>query len=171
MNHFILIAAAGTNFWGLIPLFGICILYFYMSNIYGITEAGESSQVKMLRKFFNKQENRYGNIFSKERTTTLPDFFKGVALASTGQRFTVNRTYGNDQINIMRDNYIAKLLDKSIKRFPLEQIAEFIEVQGRITKKRSNSFWGGNKVDYIKAYQRAYSYYSALIQVIAYEKK
>jgi len=71
----------------------------------------------------------------------------------------------------MRDNYIAKLLDKSIKRFPLEQIAEFIEVQGRITKKRSNSFWGGNKVDYIRAYQRAYSYYSALIQVIEYEKK
>ena len=167
MNHIILIAGL-SNLWIFIPLFGICILYVYMTKIYGATETGESSQVKMLRGFFNKQEAIYGNIFSEERTTTLPDFFKAVALAFTGQRFTVNRTYGNDQINIMEDNYMTKILDQSIKRFPLEQIAEYIEVQGKII--RSDSFWAANSVGHIKSYQRACSYYSALIQIIEYEK-
>ena len=125
---------------------------------------------KFLRNFFGKQDTFSGNIFTNERTTTLPNFFKGAALAATGMRFTSNRSYSEKQINNMVENYISKLINNKVKRFPIEHVEEFIEVQGRIVEKLKKSFWTGNDVTYIRQYQRAYAYYNALVQVLEYEK-
>ena len=34
----------------------------------------------------------------------------------------------------MVENYISKLIDEKVKRFPIEHVEEFIEVQGRVVK-------------------------------------
>ena len=131
----IFLKSGEANFWVFIPILLVGGGIFYMSYFNGRTEHGESIQVKFLRKFFGKQDNLFGNIFTNERTTTLPNFFKGAALAATGMRFTSNRSYSELQINNMVENYISKLINNKVKRFPIEHVEEFIEVQSRIVEK------------------------------------
>ena len=50
----LLLKSGEANLWVFIPILLAGVGYFYMANIYGRTEVGESIQVKFLRRFFVK---------------------------------------------------------------------------------------------------------------------
>ncbi len=151
-----------------VPLVALGIFMVFRGNFWGNSEKGESEQVKNIRYFFKWHELEYGGIFGKVSNYKLPDLLKNSAIALTGAMFTADRSYSSTNIEQLINIFMSELIDGSIKRFTIEQMDEFMEVEERLVKKRYDSFWV-TRVNYLKVYQRAQAYHIALKAVTKYE--
>tara|TARA_B100000575_G_scaffold267448_1_gene245571 strand:- start:2154 stop:2711 length:558 start_codon:yes stop_codon:yes gene_type:complete len=150
------------------PMVALGIFMIYRGNFWGNSEKGESEQVKNIRYFFKWHELEYGGIFGKVSNYKLDDLLKNTAIAMTGTMFTADRSYSSTNLEQLINMFMSQLIDGSIKRFTIEQMDEFMEVEGRLVKKRYDAFFV-SRVNYIKVYQRAQAYHIALKAVTKYE--
>tara|TARA_B110000858_G_C17446737_1_gene312316 strand:+ start:45 stop:563 length:519 start_codon:yes stop_codon:yes gene_type:complete len=159
------------TWWVLIFCIGLpSFTVLYLMARVPSSQKGESAEVLKLRMFFQNEENMFGNIFSGEGTTTLPRFFAGTYNAVLSTRFVISRSYNEERLQNIKNNYIKKLLENNVKRYSVIQIEEFLEVESGVIEKAETYFFGSNNVKQIRTFQRAYAYYNALLQVIEYEK-
>lgn len=118
---------------------------------------------KSIWSFFKKEQAMRGNLFTGESMTTAKSIAKGAVLGILGGRFTVERTYNNELINKIRDNYVRRLCKSEVRELSKSEMVEYLNHEGEILKQKEKTFWGAGNVMRIKMYQRANSYYQALI--------
>ena len=95
------------TWWVLIFCIGLpSFTVLYLMARVPSSQKGESAEVLKLRMFFQNEENMFGNIFSGEGTTTLPRFFAGTYNAVLSTRFVISRSYNEERLQNIKNNYI-----------------------------------------------------------------
>tara|TARA_B110000046_G_C12848624_1_gene336749 strand:- start:154 stop:582 length:429 start_codon:yes stop_codon:yes gene_type:complete len=118
---------------------------------------------KSIQTFFRNEQNIRGNIFTGESMTTAKSFAKGAVIGILGGRFTAERTFNDELKNKIRDNYVRRMCKEEVREISKSDMIEYLNQENATLEKNDKTFWKAGNVMHIKMYQRAKSYYDALL--------
>jgi hypothetical protein len=118
-------------------------------------------------KFITKEENRRGFVFAfkGEANTTLKSFLKGLFLFIFTRRITTSSSYDDNLIRIITNNYVDRLANGSVSKFPADIIKNAIAELKLEFDEQDKKFWSTNSTKHVsraRILQRAQCYLNAL---------
>ena len=122
-------------------------------------------EYKSIMKFFSWEENRLGNIFTGQSNTNVKSVAKGVLQGIFMGRFTTIRSYNDKALNKIQSYYTRKLADNEVRVISSQKMIQFLNRFANVINERDKSFWkstGATQLGYIRCYQRAQQYATAV---------
>ena len=127
-------------------------------------------EYKSILKFVTWEENRLGNVFSGQSSTTVKSVAKDIAYGMLRGYTTVARTYDNKILQKIKEYYYDKLIKNEIRVISHEKMIQFLNKYQLMLDEREKSFWTSGSVGHIRVFQRAQQY-SVAVRLIEFKQK